>query len=191
MIYEVIVTTVNLSGYVHIAPMGIRHDDNRVLIAPFKPSQTLKNLQTTGVAVVNVTDDVRVYAGCLTGRYNWPTQATKTVNGSRLKGALWYQELEVDEIVDDDLRPKVYLSEVSREIIRPFLGYNRSQAAIIEAAILVSRLHMLPAEKIDSEMEYLEIAIAKTASDREREAWSWLVETISDYRSNSTDSDSN
>ncbi len=191
MIFEVIVTTASRSGYVHIAPMGVQYKNDRVLIAPFKPSQTLKNLQTTGKAVVNVTDDVRVYAGCLTDRYNWPTQATKSVRGSRLKGALWYQELTVDKIIDHELRPKVYLSEVSREVIRPFPGFNRSQAAIIEASILVSRLHMLPAEKIDSEMKYLEIAVEKTGGDKEREAWSWLVNAISDYRCNSTDSDSN
>lgn len=191
MIFEVIVTTVNHSGYVHVAPMGIQHDNDRVIIAPFKPSQTLKNLQTTGTAVVNVTDDVRIYAGCLTGRYNWPTQAAKSVKGRRLKGALWHQELAVDKIIDDELRPKAYLSEIYREVIRPFPGFNRSQAAVIEASILVSRLHMLPAEKIDAEMEYLEIAVEKTAGDREREAWSWLVNAISDYRSGSTDSDWN
>ncbi len=191
MIYEVIVTTINQNGYVHIAPMGIRYQNDRVLIAPFKPSQTLENLQTTGTAVVNVTDDVRVYAGCLTGRYNWPMRATQSIKGRRLDSALWYQELIVEKIVDDVLRPKVYLSEVFRETIRPFLGFNRSQAAILEAAILYSRVHMLPAKKIDSELEYLSIAVEKTAGKNEKEAWQWLVDAVSDYRRRSTGLDSN
>ena len=69
------------------------------------------------------------------------------------------------------------------EFTRPFRGFNRAQAAVVEAAILVSRLHMLPAEKIDREMAYLAIAIDKTAGPAEREAWSWLVERIEQFRS--------
>ena len=45
----------------------------------------------------------------------------------------------------------------------PFRGFNRAQAACVEAPILVSRLPMLPRGKIDREMAYLEIAIGKTA----------------------------
>jgi uncharacterized protein len=59
---------------------------------------------------------------------------------------------------------------------------NRAQAAVIEGAVLVSRLHMLPAEKIASEMAYLQIAIDKTAGSEEREAWSWLREAVAAKR---------
>jgi hypothetical protein len=52
---------------------------------------------------------------------------------------------------------------------------------VIEAAILASRLHMLPREKIESEMAYLENAVGKTAGAAEREAWGWLKEKISAY----------
>jgi hypothetical protein len=41
---------------------------------------------------------------------------------------------------------------------------------------------MLPAEKIDAELKYLEIAIDKTAGPAEREAWSWLLERIEQFR---------
>ena len=46
------------------------------------------------------------------------------------------------------------------------------------AAILSTRLHLLPAEKINAEMEYLRIAISKTAGPAEEEAWSWIEEKI-------------
>ena len=83
---------------------------------------------------------------------------------------------------DDDLRPRIYCRELARETHAAFQGFNRAQAAVIEAAILVSRLHLLPPEKIDREMEYLRIAIEKTAGPREREAWQWLVERVAGYR---------
>jgi hypothetical protein len=63
----------------------------------------------------------------------------------------------------------------------PFKGFNRAQGAVIEAAILASRLHMLPREKIERELGYLQIAVEKTASPREHEAWRLIVEKIEDY----------
>jgi hypothetical protein len=53
---------------------------------------------------------------------------------------------------------------------------------VVEAAILVSRLHMLPPEKIEREIAYLQIAIDKTAGPRERQAWAWLMERIAEHR---------
>jgi hypothetical protein len=71
---------------------------------------------------------------------------------------------------------------VYRETHAPFAGFNRAQAAVVEGAILVSRLFMLPADKVDREMAYLQIAIDKTAGDAERAAWDWLVAAVARHR---------
>ena len=60
----------------------------------------------------------------------------------------------------------------------PYIGFNRAQAAVIEGAILVSRLHMLPLDKVEAEMRYLQIAIDKTAGPEEHEAWGWLTDAV-------------
>ncbi len=181
LIYEVIVTTVNQSGNAHIAPMGIREQDGLTVIAPFRPSKTLENLQETNSAVINLTDDVRVFAGCLTGRSAWSTRPATKVQGVVLEQALAHRELKVKEFVEDETRPKFLCDEICRETHAPFQGFNRAQAAVIEAAVLVSRLHMLPKEKIDNEIEYLKIAMEKTAGLREKEAWNWLMLDITDF----------
>ncbi len=62
MIRETIVTTVDRDGRVHIAPIGIIAEGADWVIAPFRPSTTLDNLQVVPFAVVNYTDDVRVFA---------------------------------------------------------------------------------------------------------------------------------
>jgi hypothetical protein len=56
----------------------------------------------------------------------------------------------------------------------PFAGFNRAQAAVIEAAILASRLQMLPRDKIEREIAALEIVVGKTAGPNEQTAWNWL-----------------
>ena len=79
---------------------------------------------------------------------------------------------------NDPLRPR-FVCGIAHEVAhRPFRGFNRAHGAVVEAAILVSRLHLLPREKIEAEMDYLRVDIDKTAGDAEREAWGWLAEVV-------------
>ncbi len=182
MIYETIVTTMNESGDVHTTPFGICKQDGLVIIAPFKPSTTLANILTTGYAVVNMTDDVRVFAGTLTGRTAWSLEMADKIPGFRLADTLVHQELKLVRVEDDALRPQLFLEVIHQAQHAAFQGFNRAQAAVIELAVLVSRLKRLPMEKIQQEMEYLRIAIEKTAGEREMQAWSWLSEAVMNHQ---------
>jgi hypothetical protein len=184
MIRETIVTTVSAAGVVHVAPLGIIADGDGWIIAPFRPSTTLDNLRAVPFAVANHTEVVRVFAGCLTGRRGWPTTVAESVPVPRLAAALAHAELAVSSITEDDQRPRFHCRVVTLATHAPFRGFNRAQAAVIEAAILVSRLHMLPRHKVEAEMAYLEIALGKTAGPAEQEAWSWLAEKIRAHYSN-------
>ncbi len=182
MILETIVTTRAPGGRVHIAPMGVREEDGQVVLAPFRPSATLDNVLAAGCAAVNRVDDVRIFAGCLTGRRDWPVVPARRIAGVRLEAALGHLEVELERIEDDPARPRLVCRPVFEAAHEPFRGFNRAQAAVIEAAILVSRLHMLPADKVDAEIGYLRIAVDKTAGPRELEAWGWLMEKIAMHR---------
>lgn len=182
MIYETIITSTDQQGQPHIAPFGVRERDGLVLIAPFRPSASLDNLLTQRSAVINLTDDVRIFAGALTGRRSWPVRRAQKIDGYVLEDALAHRELELVEIKDDPTRPELYFRVVHEVNHRPFRGFNRAQAAVIELAVLVSRLHMLSMEKIESELAYLRIAIDKTAGPRELEAWGWLMDTVENHK---------
>jgi len=181
-IVETIVTTTNAEGEAHVAPLGLIAEGERWIIAPFRPSRTLDNLRAVPFAVASHTDDVRVFAGCLTGRRDWPTRAADEVKGVVLQGAVAHWELAVDAVTEDDVRPRFACRIVHVGNHRPWEGFNRAQAAVLECAVLVSRLSMLPPEKIEAELTYLEIAISKTAGPREEEAWGWLMERIAAWR---------
>jgi uncharacterized protein len=178
MIRETIVSTMNGAGQVHFAPLGIIAEDDGWIIAPFRPSTTLDNLRSVPFAVANYTDDVRIFAGCLTGRGQWPTAPCGEIAIPRFAGALAHAELAVTHTSEDEQRPRFHCRVLCTVGHAPFQGFNRAQAAIIEAAILVSRLRMLPREKVEREIAYLEIAVSKTASAAEEEAWTWLMERI-------------
>ena len=187
MIRETIITTVSAEKDVHVAPMGVTIEGDLHIIAPFRPSTTLDNLRANPVAVVNYTDDVRVFAGCLTGRRDWPTRPATRVAGVVLEQSLAHAELEVARVEEDEVRPRFHCVAVHAETHAPFRGFNRAQAAVVEAAILVSRLHMLPLEKIKREIAYLEIAVGKTAGPAEAEAWGWLMERIVEFERQATE----
>ena len=181
-IYETVITTVAPDGRVHVAPMGVRYAGELVVLMPFKPSTTLANVLAGGHAVLNVVTDTRVFAGCVTGRRAWPTVAAECIAGQRLACALNHVELELVEHRDDAQRPVLRLARVHAATHAPFIGLNRAQAAVVEGAVLVSRLHMLPVDKIETEMKYLQIAIDKTAAAPEHEAWGWLREAVDAHR---------
>jgi hypothetical protein len=186
MIFETIVTSVDAQGIPHIAPFGIRDQEGFTVISPFRPSSTLDNLLAGRQAVVNMTDDVRIFAGALTGRHEWAVFPATRVKGFVLEAALVHRELELAEVREDELRPQLFFRTVHEEVHAGFKGFNRAQSAVIELAILVSRLHMLPLEKVDAEITYLQIAIQKTAGEREQQAWSWLMERVENHKAQLT-----
>tara|TARA_R110002049_G_scaffold13509_2_gene58598 strand:- start:233176 stop:233754 length:579 start_codon:yes stop_codon:yes gene_type:complete len=185
-IRESIVTTIHEDGTAHIAPMGVHETDRGLMLAPFKPSATLNNLVREGTATVNYPDDVRIFAGCLTGRRDWPTSPTDVIRGIRLQECLAHTEIKVHSHEDHEQRPKFYCDVVHEQSHKAYHGYNRAQFAVVELAILTSRLHMLSAEKIDNEIEYLQIGLDKTAGEREFEAWDWLMEKVTQFRNEQT-----
>lgn len=178
MIEEVIITTRHPDGRGHMAPMGIRHTGGYIVIAPFRPSTTLDNLLAGRSAVVNYTDDVRIFAGCLSGRTDWPLLDAQRVPVPRLAQSLAHTEVELETVKEDPERPRLICRAVFSQTHSPFRGFNRAQASVLELAILVSRLDRLPLDRVLREIDYLRIAVDKTAGPREQDAWDWLMERV-------------
>jgi uncharacterized protein len=165
----------------------VRYRDGRVVLMPFKPSTTLSNVLASGHGVLNLVTDTRVFAGCVTGRREWPVLPADRIAGAvRLACAAGHVEMRLESVDDDPQRPVLHMARLHEVAHAPFIGFNRAQAAVVEGAVLVSRLHMLPRAKIDAEMAYLQIAIDKTAGTGEHEAWGWLREAVAAHAARST-----
>ena len=103
------------------------------------------------------------------GKKGQPPIRSLIAQGSRIEGNLRFTEgLRIDGEVVGNTSPNS--DKPSILVI--------SEAAVVEGAVLVSRLRLLPADKIRSEMTYLQIAIDKTAGPLEREAWGWLLQAV-------------
>mgnify|MGYP001158925468 FL=1 len=187
MIHEVIVTTISNEGIVHIAPMGIRFIDKQVVISPFKPSTTLNNITENNIATINFIDDVRVFAGIVSRhKKDWELSARTDLEiVPNLTLTNTFYNVVVNEYQEYDKRPNIICDIKNSAVIKPFLGFNRAQFSVIEAAVLLSRLGMISMEKIDREIEYLKIGIDKTAGPHELEAWGWIHDKILSYKKDS------
>ncbi|MFN0050617.1 MAG: DUF447 domain-containing protein, partial [Planctomycetales bacterium] len=64
--------------------------------------------------------------------------------------------------------------------LRDFFGFHRARHAVLEGAILATRVHLLSPGEIQSEFDRLKTIVHKTAGPREREAFDMLREYVAD-----------
>jgi hypothetical protein len=91
-----------------------------------------------------------------------------------LTGACRYYEFAVRNIDESDERVHIQADVVHRESLRDFFGLNRGKHAVVEAAILATRLHLLPAADVLADFRKLRVLIEKTGGPAERQAFDFL-----------------
>jgi len=180
MIVESIVTTVAADGAVNCAPMGVEWGDDRIVLKPFLETATYRNVLATRAAVVNLVDDVRIFARAAISNPVYPTVPSAVVKGVRLTDCCSWRELEVQAIDSTPPRSRIDTAVVHRGFQREFIGFNRARHAVLEAAIYATRLHLLPREFITSELERLQVIVDKTAGPEEHEAMAILTAFVRD-----------
>jgi hypothetical protein len=180
MIVESIVTTVAADGAVNCAPMGVEWGDDRIVLKPFLDTATYRNVLAVGAAVVNLVDDVRVFARAAISNPVYPTVPATVVRGVRLADCCSWRELEVRGIDSTPPRSRIEAAVVHRGVLREFIGFNRARHAVLEAAIYATRLHLLPRDLISSEFERLQVIVDKTAGPDEQEAMALLTAYVRD-----------
>jgi hypothetical protein len=181
-ILEGLVTTLNEDQSVNISPMGPIVDPQlkTFVLRPFRTSTTYQNLKRTGQGVFHVTDDVQLIAQAAVGAPDpLPRLASaQKVVGMVLVDACRSYEFTVESLNDDDERTLIVARTVAEQHHRDFFGFNRAKHAVLEAAILATRVQLLPAEEILAELCRMRSPVEKTAGAAEREAFDFLQDFI-------------
>ncbi len=182
MIIETLLTTLSADGTLNCAPMGVEWgDDQTIVIKPFVDTTTFRNLAATRAAVLNLTDDARLFALAVIHHPAADAPATVpavVVRGAVLEAACSWREVEVTVVDDAPPRSRITTMVVHRGTRREFLGFNRARHAVLEAAILATRTHLLPAAEIRAEYARLQVLVDKTAGPAEREAMALLTDFV-------------
>ena len=182
MILEGIVTTVNEDGTPNVSPMGPLVDEtmSRFVLRPYQTSRTYRNLKRSGEAVFHVTDDVELIARAATDSLEAlpPFAESKSVEGYVLLDACRWYALRVLRLEDAEERTTIHCEVVEHARQRDFFGFNRAKHAVLEAAILATRVGILPASQILDEMRRLHSPVDKTGGAAERRAFAFLQDYI-------------
>ena len=184
MILEGLVTTTNADGTPHLAPMGPRIDGDTLLLRPFPTSHTFENLQQHRDGVFHITDDALLIAKGAIGQVGaMPShRRAEKVDGFVLSDACRAFEFRIDSIDRSEERVRMVATIVNAVSLRDFLGFNRAKHAVLEAAILATRLHLLNLDDVAHEYGKLRIIVEKTGGPDEHEAMTMLEEHLARRR---------
>ncbi len=178
MILEGILTTTNVDGTVNIAPMGPIVDESmcRLLLRPFQTALTFANLQRTGQGVFHVVDRVDLLARAALGPVDpLPSMTRATaVDGWILNDACRWYAVKVESVDDSRPRAEIACRVVESGKLRDFFGFNRARHAVLEAAILATRVNLLPLPQILAELAKLRVIIDKTGGAEEQAAFEFV-----------------
>ncbi|TWU17001.1 DUF447 domain-containing protein [Allorhodopirellula heiligendammensis] len=189
MILESIVTTVSPEGRVNIAPMGpiVRPPSGDAAfptfcLRPYEGSRTCGNLLDNGKAVIHVTDDVLLLARAAIGTID-PTGLVCQAEGAsrehvRLVDCHRWFAIEVTHAGGTPPRHELVATCIAEGTVRPFFGFNRAKHAVIEAAILATRIGMIDSTQIKDELQRLAVPVQKTAGPDELAAFELVQKYI-------------
>ena len=192
MILEAIVTTLNADQSVTVSPMGPLVDASmkEFTLRPYETSMTCQNLQRTRQGVLHVTDDVELLARAAINQLDpLPEMVAATaVEGSILVAACRWYAFEVVSLDDRNERVTMQCQVVESGRQRDFFGFNRAKHAVLEAAILATRVQFLPAALIRSQLEQLAVIVGKTAGAQEQRAFDLLQDYVDNQVRNASSS---
>ena len=184
MILEGIVTTVGGDGRVSISPMGplVTPDMRRLTLRPFKTSQTYANLKRLGEGVFHVTDDVELLARAAVSSVEAELRPATSVRGFILAQACRAYEFRVARLDDREERVTIEVDVVRCERLRDYFGLNRAKHAVVEAAILATRLDFLALDEVAAEIAKLGRIVQKTGGPAEHRAFHFLERFVDQSR---------
>ena len=178
MILEGLLTIQTEDDGVHTAAMGPEISDsrsiNQLILKPFQSSRT-SDLLSEGV--FHLTDNVLLFAQAVTGTlsHDLRIRPADTVSGWILEDTCEAFEFRIKKSDRSHDRSKLYATIQKTHFIRPFRGFNRASHAVIEAAILFSRIQFLGGEHIQQHLELLRPLVTKTAGKQEQQAFELIV----------------
>ena len=179
MVIETVVTTLDEAGEANFAAMGVVWGEETLTIRPFTNTRTYKNLTRTGEAVINVTDNVLIFAKSALGRERFECVPARRVRGVVLRDTCYWREVSVQEVVAPPPETGARRADVVTRVVgggevRQFDGLCRAKHAVVEASILASRLRFLPRDEILAELTRLDALVEKTGGRQEREAMEFI-----------------
>jgi uncharacterized protein len=178
MIIETIFSTLDERGKPNFAPMGIEWSEDAVIVRPFRTSQTYRNLLSGGHGVANFSDNVLSFVQCALYDEILPSFPAVTVPGAVFQDTCSWLELAVVSGGGSEGRAEFRCQVRHRGRHRDFLGFCRARNAVIEAAIMATRLTLYKRDQVDDILKQCMKVIEKTGSEIEKQGFQLVCEYV-------------
>ncbi len=180
MIIEGVLTTENSDGSPHVAPLGPVVDEqlNNWILRPYQSSTTFQLLRHHERCVFHVVDDVLLIAKLVLGDCPKDLPFVRHDGGWILQSACHWYRLRVQDWNIEQSRAEATAIREASGRLREFWGWNRAKHAVLEAAILLTRLELLDLDVIVAQWQALGSAVRKTAGEQEQLAWDLLTQRL-------------
>jgi hypothetical protein len=157
--------------------MGLGWGGETVTVRPYRNTRTYRNLVLNGHGVASLTDDVLAFVQC--GLYDeiLPHFTAVHVPGIVFKNACSWLELSVISQGGSEERAELQCRIVHKGRQRDFLGFCRAGNAVIEAAILATRIGFIDLNKAKEDLNHCFRIVEKTGDEREKQA----IRMVCDY----------
>lgn len=169
-VVELIAATLGDDGTANFAPMGARFlPGGRVALVAYHGSATGRNLAARRAAALNLTRDALLFVKTALGDYAPPHVIE---NGAPVMDeADEMAVIAVDRHEELEGKTRFEAAIVTRRVMRaPQSGFNRAEAAVIEALIAATRIGVMDADEIAQALCRAAVIVSKTGGEREREA---------------------
>jgi len=178
MIIETIFSTTDETGKPNFAPMGIERGEEFIVVRPFRSSRTFRNLECGGCGVANLSDNVLAFVRCALYGDVLPSFPAVTINGAVFQDTCSWLEVAVASETGSEERAEFHCRILHRGRQKDFLGFCRASGAVIESAILATRLAVYGREGVlDSLNQYMKV-VEKTGSEMEKQAFRLVCEYV-------------
>lgn len=185
MIVEGIITTADRDRRPHVAAMGAATDDEfrKLTLRPFASSETHQNLTEHGAGVFHLTDDIELLARAAIHRLNRIPEFIKasTIDGWVLPGCCRAFEFRITAWEHGEGRSSLECIVTKDHRLRDFVGFHRARHAILELAILATRLHLVSYQEVIEASRRWFPLVEKTGGLAEHRTWQLLQEYIAAY----------
>ena len=161
LIIECIVTTIDQTGKINVAPMGVKRVSSKILqLDIFHDSKTLLNLKSTREAVINIVSDITVFYRALFENNFSQNEFLKTnkISTPYLKQADAYIETIVEDFLVKGIITTVKLRPIAITILNQYpRGFSRCDYAILESLIHATRIRVFMETNESKTRELLEL----------------------------------
>jgi hypothetical protein len=168
VIYETIVTTQD-DDRTNFAPMGAWFEDEGVIIRPFRDTRTFQLLKANQECVVNICWDVRPFVigalKCNIEDYSPSFVDSIKIHTKRLSASIAWLECSVQSIdsLNSSDRCRVILKILHHGNTGQIICPNRADAAILEATIHSTRMHLSTDIEEEKELKSRVVAFLRLA----------------------------